>query len=358
MSYFATCNQFFCLQDCCTWNVLNIKARHEIQNSWWLIHLIAFDIDWSWNVFTSHNFLLNAHRNSSTSKKWKLITWNLGQIVEIELWRAGQYHSRWMFTKADCSTNLHFENQSSSCQRWSLHGFQISQFICDRFGCKLWLLSIQNHVWLSLTSFLSFCAPPSEVAVLFDLNLCRRPSSDRSSIYLLHWTGFDSEHAVLFLCHSFTQRPMTDRKIERSNGRCFGRQQLLANSIEIFISHEKITWLVAARNLQSIKTSLNLGLSQYRKSGSMFSSSEPLLPAATAAAVLPTRKRPVFVLASPTRASRAGERPQKLGRWFSPLNLRLPSGTAFGEIVRWQAGVQTWTRTWALPPDKRVVNVL
>ena len=32
---------------------------------------------------------------------------------------------------------------------------------------------------------------------------------------------------------------MTDRKIERSDGRCFGRQQLLANSIENFISHEK-----------------------------------------------------------------------------------------------------------------------
>ena len=37
---------------------------------------------------------------------------------------------------------------------------------------------------------------------------------------------------------------MNDRKIERSYGRCFGLQQLLAISIEIFISHEK--WLVAA----------------------------------------------------------------------------------------------------------------
>ena len=56
---------------------------------------------------------------------------------------------------------------------------------------------------------------------------------------LLLCTGFDSEHAVLFLCHIFTQRPMNDRKIERSDGRCFGRQQLLADSIEILISHEK-----------------------------------------------------------------------------------------------------------------------
>ena len=38
----------------------------------------------------------------------------------------------------------------------------------------------------------------------------------------------------------------------------------------------KKKWLVAARNLQSIKTLLTLELSQYRKSGSMFSSSEPV----------------------------------------------------------------------------------
>ena len=43
-----------------------------------------------------------------------------------------------------------------------------------------------------------------------------------------------------------------------------------------FISHEKKKWLVAARSLQSMKTLLALELSKYRKSGSMFSSSEPV----------------------------------------------------------------------------------
>ena len=32
---------------------------------------------------------------------------------------------------------------------------------------------------------------------------------------------------------------LNNRKIEQSNGRCFDWQQLLANSIEFFISHEK-----------------------------------------------------------------------------------------------------------------------
>ena len=67
---------------------------------------------------------------------------------------------------------------------------------------------------------------------LFDSNLSRRPFLGQVvDLDLLLCTGFDSELVVLFLCHIFTQGPgpMNDRKIERSNGRGFGRQQLLAN---------------------------------------------------------------------------------------------------------------------------------
>ena len=102
------------------------------------------------------------------------------------------------------------------------------------------------------TSFPSFCAPPSEVAVLFNSNLSRRPFLGQVvDLDLLLCTGFDSEHAVLFLCHIFAQRPMNDRKIERSYGRCFGRQQLLADSIGISFPDEK-KYVVTARCLQSI----------------------------------------------------------------------------------------------------------
>ena len=55
-----------------------------------------------------------------------------------------------------------------------------------------------------------------------------------------------------------------------------GRQQLLADSIEISFHMKKKKRLVATGNLQSIKTFLALELSQYRKSGSIFSSSEPV----------------------------------------------------------------------------------
>ena len=90
------------------------------------------------------------------------------------------------------------------------------------------------------TSFPSFCAPPYDVFVLFDLNLSRRPFlAQVVDLDLLLCTGFDSEPAVLFLWHFFTQGSINDHKIERSNGRCFGQQQLLAYSIGISFPNEK-----------------------------------------------------------------------------------------------------------------------
>ena len=130
---------------------------------------------------------------------------------------------------------------------------------------------------LRLTSFPSFCAPPSEVAVLFYSNLSRRPFLGQVvDIDLLLCTGFNSEHVVLFWCHILAQRRMNDRKIKQSNGRCLGRRQLLADSKKNFSPSWKKKRLVAARNLQSIKILLALELSQNSKSGSMFSSSEPV----------------------------------------------------------------------------------
>ena len=63
-----------------------------------------------------------------------------------------------------------------------------------------------------------------------------------------------NEHSVLFLCHIFAQRPMIDRKIERSDGRGLGRQQLLADSMEISFHMKK--W-------QGLKLGLNLELWHY-----------------------------------------------------------------------------------------------
>ena len=152
----------------------------------------------------------------------------------------------------------------------------------------------------------------SEVALLFDSNLSIPFLGQVVDLDLLLCTGFDLEHAVLFLCHIFTQRPMNDRKIERNDGRCFGRQQLPADSNGSSISNEKKICR-HGRYPQRNKSFLTLELSRCRKSGSTFSPSEPVPATRCPQRLPPTRKRPVFVLARPTRASRAGARPQELG---------------------------------------------
>ena len=111
----------------------------------------------------------------------------------------------------------------------------------------IWLQTlVAIDLELCQISFPSFCAPPTEIAVLYCLTLSRRPFLrqvvENVNLDLLLCTGFDnfdSEHAALFLCPIFTQRPMTDGKIEQSYGRSFSLQQLLANFSPYFISHEK-----------------------------------------------------------------------------------------------------------------------
>ena len=197
------------------------------------------------------------------------------------------------------SENLQIENWSSSCQGWSLYGFQTSHFFCDRFGCKLWLHSIQNHAWHRFQAFASrHLKFDGRCAVRFETEQTPFPRTGRNSDLLL-CKGFDSEHAVLFLGHVLTQRPINDRKIERSYRRCFGRQQLLANSIEIFISHENKSHSLRPEIYKALQPCWLLN----------WVSIQQRLP--------PTRKRAVFVLTRPTRASGAGERPQELGRRFA-----------------------------------------
>ena len=86
-----------------------------------------------------------------------------------------------------------------------------------------WLSNLTFHlrpIWLQTlvaidselrqTSFPSFCVPPSEVAALFNSNLSRRPFLGQVvDLDLLLCTGFDLEHAVLFLCQQ-NQRLLRD----------------------------------------------------------------------------------------------------------------------------------------------------
>ena len=98
------------------------------------------------------------------------------------------------------------------CNRFRIMPDIVSKLLCAAIWsrCAVWLESEQTpFLWQ---------------VVDLDLLLC---------------TGFNSEHAILFLCYIFTQRPMNDHKIERSNGRCFGLQQLLVDSMRTSFPNEK-----------------------------------------------------------------------------------------------------------------------
>ena len=79
----------------------------------------------------------------------------------------------------------------------------------------------------------SFCTPTSEVAMLFFWSLSRLPFLRQViDLDLLLFTAFNLEHVDLFLCPTFTQRPMNDKKIELNKEHIVGQYQFFANFIE------------------------------------------------------------------------------------------------------------------------------
>ena len=86
----------------------------------------------------------------------------------------------------------------------SLHGFQTLHFICYQNGSKFWLQSNQ------IVPEINFSTSSSEVAVLLDWNLSRRPFLGLLDMSLIEiccfaqdWWGFDLYHVDLFLCPVF-----------------------------------------------------------------------------------------------------------------------------------------------------------
>ena len=90
-----------------------------------------------------------------------------------------------------------------SCQRWSAVTIWLSNI---RF--HLWPIWLQTLVAINseprLLLFPSFCAPPSEVAVLFNSNMSRRPVLRQVvNLDLPLCTRFNLEHAVTLLFCSY-----------------------------------------------------------------------------------------------------------------------------------------------------------
>ena len=194
-------------------------------------------IDWSWNIFTLHNFfsllikqLIDLENVKTDNLKFRTdLPYQVMDGCSVTLYMI-VYKEKLLRTSSNRNLKL---DLSTLVTIWlSNITFHLRPI------CLQTLIAIDSE--LRQTSFPSICAPQSQVAVLFNSNLSRHPFLGQvvdSDLPLC--TRFDSEHAVLILCHISTQRPMNDCKIERSDRRDFSRQHLLSNCIENFISHEK-----------------------------------------------------------------------------------------------------------------------
>ena len=249
-----------------------------------------------------------------------------------------------------------------SCQLWSLHGFQTSHFICYWFGCKLWLWSIQSyarHCFQAFACSLQLCHLKwlhCSIWIWAD-----SLSSDRS---LIQTRCFAQESIQNMRFCSFVMfLPWDQWMIERlSEAMGAGSAALVCNKFSPIPSKFHFTrtkkWLVAAWILLSIKTLLTLELSQYCKSGIVFSSSKQVATSRDCSSLgyalcLCSPVRPAAVQRKQSR--RAAPRAWQL---ILPSNPLITFWNSLGEITRWLAGAQTWTQTWTLPPDQRVVKVL
>ena len=183
------------------------------------------------------------------------------------------------------------------------------------------------------------------------------PNGNRTQVARLSATRFN--HSAIGSCQSAEENciwlVMNDRKIERNNGRCFGRQQLLADSIENFISHLKKSDSSRPDIYKALKP---FWLSNWVSIARVVAH----VPQASLSRLPQTWKRPVFCarLSNPPKLCRSAD-PRA---W--PLILQSTPSIVFSSSLRewlpddwhWSAGAWTWTQTWTLPPDQWVVEVL
>ena len=208
-----------------------IKARHEIPEALiahlWLIHSNTFDIDLIWNIFTLQNFCSLLIEQLINLEKWELRTWNLGQpgrsFISSYGWLA-------LTTADDCLQRQIAQKNSNLLVLSTLvtymafkHSISFATNLAANFGCHGFRIIPDIISKLFCSTMWSQCV----ASVWFESEQTPFPRTG-------HWlrsaacTEFDLEHAVLFLCHMFTQQPMNDRKIMQSDGCGFGLQQLLA----------------------------------------------------------------------------------------------------------------------------------
>ena len=204
----------------------------------------------------------------------------------------------------------------------------------------------------------SFCAQPFEVAVLFNLNLSRCPFfREVANLDLLLCTGFHSEHVVLFLCHISTQRPtwMTNWRFSEAMGTALVGNNFSSIPSKISFCMKRKSDYSLPKIYKSLKPRWIFNGVNITRVVACFLQASLSWPAATAA-----------YLETPCVYSCQSYQPKL---WWSaapralPLILQPIPLIVFWNSLRewlpddWQS-LKLELKTWTLPSDKRVVEVL
>ena len=129
------------------------------------------------------------------------------------------------------------------------HSFSFAADLAANFGCHQFRIKPEI-----ISKLLHIAIWSGHLRWLLDFNLSGHPFLEQNQQVVdldMLCTGFNFEHADLFLCPNCIQRPMNDWKIEQSNKCGFGRQTQM-----------KIKSVVTTQNLQSINICLTLKPSQ------------------------------------------------------------------------------------------------
>ena len=148
---------------------LNIKARHEIPeflNAYlWSIHLLTFDIDLSWNIFTLHNFCSTLIKQLIDLEKLRTKNLKFRTYLQDRVMDGWSVTQQIIVYKDKLLKYLQIENWTSSSQHWSQDGFQHSisfatnltaNFGCYRFRITLMIPDVISK--LLRTAIWSRCA--------------------------------------------------------------------------------------------------------------------------------------------------------------------------------------------------------
>ena len=242
--------------------------------------------------------------------------------------------SRWSFWLADCSYSLKIEIEAHPVNSVLYTIFKHHISFVANFNCSQFVIMARL--------FLSFCAPPSEVAVQFDLNLPFSRTGERVNFAVLYRIWFGTYLSV----------PMPYFYSETNEwSKHWAKQRSLLWSVTC---SRKFHWKFRFRwEKTSVVTQPHASRSKFSRIKSALQEWWHFFLKRACSGqqwLLPTRKCSVFILTCQTKLCLPERCPKSLATEFAVK----PSIIFWNSLWKWLR----WTQTWELAPEQWLGKVL